>query len=154
MANHASRALLCSGLAVFLAIRAGAESTSLDEEVIHSMTEASDLIVLGKVIEIGQPGDGTTWINLKVKKVLKGAASDNMIAVTIPGGLVRGSDAPLTVEGQPHFQEKELVIVFLSISGDHFEIVGAEKGKQPGEGSDARDLQLCIKTYLSKKPFH
>ena len=154
MVSHASRALLCSGLAIFLAARAGAESTPLEEKAIQSMTEASDLIVLGKVIEIGQPGDGTTWINLKVKKVLKGAAPDNTIAVTIPGGLVRGSDTPLAVEGQPHFQNKEMVILFLSISGDHFEVLDAEKGKQPGEGHEAQDLQMCIKVYLSKKPIH
>lgn len=126
--------------------------TPLDDNTLNNLISGADLIVLGKVVEVGQPGDGTTWVNLKVKEVLKGATPNDTVTIIVPGGSVQGSDTPVAVSGQPHFQNKEFATVFLSISGDHFEVEGAEDGKQPGEGFEAKRLQSCIKKYLTKQP--
>jgi hypothetical protein len=152
MIKTAFKRLALPTLAVLLAGAAWAAPAPLDDDVLNKLTDGADLIVLGKVVEMGQPGDGTTWMNIKVKEILKGATSTDTVTVIVPGGGVRGSNTPLTVSGQPHFQAKELTIVFLSASGDHFEVYGAENGKQPGEGPEAKRLQSAIKRYLTKKP--
>jgi len=81
---------------------AGVRASVPDAQILQNMIEESDLIVVGKVIAVDQPGDGTTQINLQMSEILKGSAPDgNVVRFIVPGGLIQGSATPLTVKERP-----------------------------------------------------
>lgn len=145
--------ILAGGLlaAPFLASRAGLPP---DKETLGSLIEEADLIVLGQVKNLEEPGDGTTWVYLKIEKMFKGSAADRTITLVIPGGKREGSATPLIVADQPKFQMKEKTIVFLQEIGDRYEICRGLSGAYPGKGPDAEFLELNIRRYLKRKPLH
>jgi len=140
-------------LAISLIIPLRAQQLPLDKDTLQNLIEESDLIISGKVTGTEQPGDGTTRVNLRVKEIFKGATPDGeTVTVVVPGGSQNGSPDPVVVKGQPAFQEKEQVIVFLRVIRDYFEVSQGRVGKRAGVGREAQILESGIKKYMAKKP--
>ena len=106
---------------------------------IAQVVDDSDLVLLGRVIEVQPTGNFTTDITVKVDELIKRTpnAGANQVKFTIRGGVgtsaITGKKSILHVSGTPEFARGEEVLFFF-------------KNKQP-KSADPHELRLFYVNY-------
>jgi len=144
------KSAVCATLLLLIPV-AGMTLELLDRKAIEDMIDESDLIIIGKIVDVGEPGDGSVWAKVKIVRMLKGNVGENEVIVVAGGGRHMNSTDAVMDKGQPKFHMKEKTILFLREAGDHFEVDRAETGKRPDSGLEGSTLPGTITTYLRRK---
>ena len=139
--------LLILGLVFSFASLAQSPDQSLKE-----LTDASDLIVTGQVVDVWseRSSDGAiySYALISPDALLKGEAPGKVV-VRVPGGVV--GDVGLWVSEAPTFSQGQTALLFLRGKGS-YEVVGWNWGKQDvldGRLSDGRELAEVERTIAA-----
>jgi len=129
-----------TGLSIISLVIIGMASRSAEASVLRflpleEMTEISDLIVLGKVVDVHSGRDEVrnrirTRVTVDVERVLRGSIEGNTISFDLPGGLVPGEQLQQVIPGVPKFAAGEEAIMFLRLDPSLFcPVTGWIQGK-------------------------
>ncbi|MCA9610154.1 MAG: hypothetical protein KC619_31370 [Myxococcales bacterium] len=125
-----------AALALFVAATVAApsaEATTFVDVTVEQLAAASDLIVVGRVVEVsvepqgpaGQPGIHTR-ATVQVEEVLRGPGR-SLVDVWVQGG--RLGDRMRVVPGQAQFVQGEDLVLFLTEAGGGLWPTGMGRGK-------------------------
>lgn len=108
---------------------------SQEEMSLERKTGESDLIIIGRVIEVKTAWDETksliyTFVSLSVEENIKGYSPNKDVTIKIPGGIIEG-EMGAWVPGMPRFQKGERVLLFLlrDSCSDNFFVANGVHGK-------------------------
>lgn len=150
-------------LMVVLALVAGAQATTAIRLSNESMTDQSDLIVIGRAGDVRSEWVGrelVTLVTVSVTEVVKGDAGSEITVVT-PGGIDASREIKIAMSfpAAPTMSPNEEVFLFLTPAGDEFgngyAIIGWSQGKfsivEDAQGQkfvsrDLTDLKLADAT--------
>jgi hypothetical protein len=122
-------------LAAFGMIVCLAQASVLRLLQLEEMTQISDQIVLGRVIDVHAGRDKVrgrirTRVTLDVERVLRGSIEGETISFDLPGGFVSGEPLQQVVPGVPKFVVGEEAIIFLRLDPTLFcPVTGWIQGK-------------------------
>lgn len=128
-----SRSVKCtSALALFFGLQGSAGATSMVRLSTEQMTDASDLIVRGEIVEVWTEVDdrGAVWTRAQVlvDDVLKGDAATEAVVIDQLGGTWGG--VTTAVQGAARFDVGEETVLFLDqLASGRLVPVGMYQGK-------------------------
>ncbi|MGH7819438.1 MAG: hypothetical protein ACREQ9_06685 [Candidatus Binatia bacterium] len=125
-------------LTILLLSATAAGATQFQAFDRSSQVEASDLILVGRVISTrsgwNEGGGGIhTDAEVAIHEVWKGLPSSERIVVRTPGGIA--DDVEYAVDGGAALHEGETVVLFLEEDGETYRPFGMTFGKYSVEGS-------------------
>jgi hypothetical protein len=135
--RHATgRLALVALLATFLLGSVAAEATTVVAMSTRTLTQAADVIVVGRCTAVRSVWEGRTLVTLAtivVTESLKGGLR-NTVTVTLPGGIDARRRFPVSMSyaGAPQIAMGEEVFLFLgrgALSADALSVLGFSQGK-------------------------
>ncbi|MBM4392587.1 MAG: hypothetical protein FJ090_15810 [Deltaproteobacteria bacterium] len=142
-----ARLFAVAGFAFLASISAPAGATSLAPLTVDQMVDASDLVVIGKVLSVeaeATPGGRVyTYVEIEIERGLKGLAeAGDYLRLEAPGGVTAAGEFT-DVSLAPRFSEGERALLFLAEKrfGTLYGTVGMSLGKytikqDPATGHD------------------
>jgi len=127
--------LILVGVCFCLFVGLSGKGTILEFVELEELTEASDIIVLGKVLAAESGRDGghgriRTEVVFEVERVLKGSLDSQTLSIKLPGGFLPGENLGQVIPGMPRFTAGEEAVVFLQKDPNLFcPIAGWIQGK-------------------------
>jgi hypothetical protein len=122
------RTLALVAVLLVLRLSPSVHASTSDALSLEDLQDQSALVVLGEVVETGTRLEGgvvVTDTEIRVADCLTGLCPEDL-TVTCPGGALGGQTE--RVEGAPHFEQGQQVVVFLRPQDGRFEVVGMAQG--------------------------
>ncbi|MAE70407.1 MAG: hypothetical protein CME06_08075 [Gemmatimonadetes bacterium] len=105
---------LAAAVTGLLALSTASNATVLIKKTLVDLAGDADLILSGTVTEVWSEQDGasiSTYADVQVIDLLKGASESEIVTVKVPGGAV--GDLSMAVPGTPELSENQEVYLFL-----------------------------------------
>lgn len=120
---------------------------------VKTLTRESDLIVIGKVInidsQIKEKGQIFTYVSIKVDQYIKGVSERAEILIVVPGGKV--GELGMWVSEAPKFIPNQTNLLFLHHFGSNlYRVVGGIQGKLAVDKGKVAKYEMPLSAVLDE----
>ena len=120
---------------------------------LKALTRESDLIVIGKVVNIDsqveEKGETFTYVSINVDECVKGKPLQGEIVIAVPGGTV--GELTMWVSEAAKFTLGETNLLFLShFRNNLYQVVGGVQGKLTVDKGNISEYEMALDEVLDR----